>query len=255
MKRLFVACLLALTSCGPHAPAPSNTAASTAAPARLEVWAADASSARCTTDGVWCAATDADTTTFAFSFHHRQIASFHLTDGGHEVWAQIIRMPRADGGEDALVGISHTDQQAYSGGGGEATQVSLYRLASNTLMTAAPQPALSFPASGALDIRACFSQADARARRDACSDRYNFTGTLSLDTTAAPVKLVLVTEATTYPGRLSRNDDNTHPLAASDLKTVRDDTCSYRRIFSWSDASHTYTPDAPLPSCSDYLEP
>lgn len=254
MKRLLFVCALAVTACDPQSAAPATTSAAPTT-ARLEALTADASDARCTADGLWCATTDADATTFAFSFHHQQIAAFHLNDGGHELWTQIIRVPRADGGEDALVGISHTDQQAYSGGGGQATQVSLYPLASNAPIAAMPQSVLTFPSSAALDIRACFSPADVRARRDACSDQYNFTGALSLDASTAPAKIMLVTEATTYPGHLTRSDDNSHALAASDLKTVRDETCSYRRVFTWNAASHTYTPDAPLPACADYLEP
>ena len=253
MKRFLFACTVALAACSPHGAAPSNAAS--AATTRLEALLADPSDTHCTADRAWCATTDADATTFAFSFHHKQVGVFHLSDGGHEIWPQIIRSPRADGGEDALVGVTHTDQQSYSGGGGQAVFVSLYPLTSNVVATTPPQAALTFPASAALDIRACFSEADTRARHDACSDQYNFTGALALDTSGTPAKLVLTTEATTYPGHLTRSEDNTHPLAASDLKTVRDETCSYRRGCTRNASSHTYTPDAPLPACSDYLEP
>ena len=113
---------------------------------------------------------------------------------------------------------------------------------------------MTVPTDAAIDIRACFSRADTRARHDACSDQYNFTGRLSVDNSASPAKLVLVTEATTYPGHLSRNEDNTHALAASDLKTVRDETCSYRRVFTRG-PNGAYTPDQALPACEDYLQP
>lgn len=257
MKRLLLMCALMLAACGPKGGATTSSDVHTlaaAAPARIEELKADAAGAQCTTDGVWCATTDADATTFVFSYQHKQVAVFHLTDGGHEIWSRIVRTPRADGGEDALVGISHSDEQGYSGGGGQATLVSLYATASSA-SAAAAHPALVFPAYAALDIRACFSPADERMRRGACSDQYNFTGTLSLDASATPAKLVLVTEATTYPAGIRRNEDNTRALSARDLRTARDPNCSYHRVFTWDAASQTYKPDAPLPACSDYLEP
>lgn len=259
MKRLLLLCLLLAAACGQESVTSTDIkplSAATAAPAHLENLNTDASDAHCTADGVWCAATDADATVFAFSYRHKQVATLHLSDGGREIWPSIVRIPRADGGEDALVGISHSDQQAYSGGGGQANQVSLYSVSSSSAVVTTPtHPALVFPDSAALDIRACFSRSDERTRRGACSDQYNFTGTLSLDTSATPARLVLVTEATTYPAGISRNEDNTHALSARDLRTVRDPNCSYRRVFTWDAASQTYKPDAPLPACSDYLEP
>jgi hypothetical protein len=111
---------------------------------------------------------------------------------------------------------------------------------------------------GQADIRACFSQADTAARRDACSDQYNFSGTLAIDptvTSGAP-HFVLSTEATTFPGKRSRSEDSTQapPLTTADLTTVTDATCTYRRVFA-PNAAGVYAPDSPLPACGDYLEP
>jgi len=256
MKRLLLICVLFACACGKTEPTkqPLASSPSPAGPAHLEELVTSAAGAHCTADGVWCASAQADAKTIAFCYRHAQVASFQFAEDGYDVWPKIIRTPRGDGGEDALVGISHMAESAYSGGGGQATQVSLYALSSTAAQRPA-HPALTFPASAELDIRACFSEEDTRMRREACSDQYNFTGTLSLDTSAAPVKLVLVTEATTYPAGISRSADNTRQLGANDLHTERDPTCSYRRVFSWDAATQTYAPDAPLPACSDYLEP
>lgn len=228
MNRLILAAALALGASGPHGAATSTattSAISQASTSHLETLTADASDAHGTTDGAWCATTDADARTFLFSYRHQPIATCHLANGGHEIC-----------------------------GGGQAVQISLYPLSSSTPAATPPQAALTFPSSAAIDIRACFIRADARARHDACSDQYNFTGTLSLDATPTPAKLVLTTVATTYPGHLSRTEDNTHPLTAADIKTVRDETCSYRRVFARG-ANGAYTPDSPLPACADYLQP
>ncbi|MFT3729562.1 MAG: hypothetical protein QM759_17200 [Terricaulis sp.] len=251
MKRLLLIGAVLLAACGqshPSAPSSADTAAS-----HLEPLIANGSGAQCTKDGVWCATANTDATTFAFSYKNKQVASYQLTDGGREIWTQIIRTRRSDGGEDALVGISRNDQQAYSGGGGQALLVSLYAVSSAT--PAPTHPALTFPAAASIDIRACFSEADQRARRDACSDQYTFNGMLSLDASTTPPKLSLTTDATTFPAGISRNSDNTHALQASDLRTVHDPVCSYHRVFTWDAASQTYKPDAPLPPCTDYLEP
>jgi hypothetical protein len=208
----------------------------------------------CTSDAAWCATKTPQADGYVFSFHHRPVATWRTSDTGPDLWTKIIRTPLSDGGEDVLVGIATPQTQAYSGGGAQAVQVALYPLSSRSQAGSWPQPALTIPTDAEIDIRACFSRADERMRRGACSDQYNFTGTLSLDNSVSPAKLVLVTQASTYPGHLSRTEDNTHPLAASDLKTVRDETCSYRRVFSRG-PNGAYTPDQPLPACEDYLQP
>ncbi|HVV31665.1 MAG TPA: hypothetical protein VHC73_00450 [Vitreimonas sp.] len=263
MKRLLFICALMLAACGPapqsHETAPQTLATAAGAPAqppRIETLVsppAEQPGPSCTRDGVWCVAKTSDGQSVTITYLRRAISTISsLGEGEHGVWTQVIRTPRANG-EDILIGVTATQETGYSGGGGQATQVTLYQVSS--VQSGAPHAALTFPLSAGIDIRACFSPADERMRRDACSDQYNFTGTLSLDASATPAKLVLVTVATTYPAGISRDADNTHALSARDLRTARDPACSYRRVFSWDAASQTYKPDAPLPACSDYLEP
>ncbi|HVY84204.1 MAG TPA: hypothetical protein VG943_03665 [Caulobacterales bacterium] len=250
MKRIVVALALALAACAPpQAPAP-----------RIEEFVTPpqhSTFALCTSDAAWCVKKTDDVDGFIYSFHGRDVATIRDEEGEHSLW-KIVRMPRADGAEDALVGDTNTEHAAYSGGGGSATHVTLYALSSSAPAHTPPRAVLTFPLSAALDIRACFSEDDAQARRDACSDQYNFTGDLALDTStpSAPPRLVLTTEATTYPGRRSRSEDSSAapPLGPDDLKTVRDERCSYRRVFT-ANAQGIYMPDQPLPDCSDYLSP
>lgn len=197
----------------------------------------------CTTDGVWCVEADEGGA--------RVISGSATTPIGEpaDVWPNIIR--NADG--SVVVGLIRTQSEMYSGGSGEAGELILHSLANGVV-----QQAGALPYSGAIAIRACFDEDDARNRRDACHDEYNFATRLSLNEGAAagPAQILLETAATTYPGQLSRNEDSTgaQPLGASDLVRWVDPACSYRRTYIMG-ADGRYASDEPLPDCSQYLEP
>jgi len=153
----------------------------------------------------------------------------------------------------AIVGVIETETQTYSGGGGSASHLTLYRVANGAAMEIA-----KLPYAAAIDIRACFTEEDTRRRMDACSDQYNFVSRVRLDetvTSGAP-RIVLETAAGTFPGRVTRGEDSLErsALTQADLVWAQDDVCSFRRTYS-ATAAGPYAPDAELPACSDYLEP
>lgn len=164
------------------------------------------------------------------------------------------RWPNAILSQDsAIVGVIETETQSYSGGGGSASHLTLYRVANGAATEIA-----KLPYGASIDIRACFSEENTRQRMDACSDQYSFVSRVRLDetvTSGAP-KIILETAAGTFPGRVTRGEDSLQraPLTQADLVWAQDDVCSFRRTFSATTAG-PYVPDAELPACSDYLEP
>jgi len=164
-----------------------------------------------------------------------------------DLWPQAIRL----GEGVALVGVKRWMTTGFSGGGGQSADLELFLLKDEKL-----EPVLTVLLSGSLIIRACFSEEDMKARRDACHDEYDFKAELAVDPqpTSGPPRLVLMTNATTFPNRRSRSSDSTAepPLRQKDLVHARDETCSYRRVFSFDSATRRYEPDAPLPDCSQY---
>lgn len=202
----------------------------------------------CTSDGAWCVQLGA-TTEVKHGGATTTLPPFSEDAYEREVWNVIIRM---SGDASALIGIENRSHQMYSGGDAGARHVTLYE-ASGT----GAREVLTLPTSGAADIRACFSEADSSRRAGACSDLYAFVGQVSIDTSvreSAP-RIVLQTEAGTYPGRRSRSDDSSEgsALTAADLIWANDETCSYRRVATR--VGDAYVWDQPLPACADYLEP
>jgi hypothetical protein len=199
----------------------------------------------CTADGAWCV----ESTEAGASSVHGATTLALGPPVGSDVWPNIIR--NADG--SVVVGFIRRENQMFSGGGAETSELLLYSIANG-----AAQEAGALPYSGAASIRACFSEEHTRNRRDACHDEYDFTTRISLNEGAArgPAQILLETAATTFPGRVSRDEDSTEraPLQASDLARWVDATCSYRRTYIRG-ADGRYAPDEPLPDCSQYLEP
>lgn len=165
-------------------------------------------------------------------------------------------MPLAGGG--FLAGVDVGASAMYSGGGGQASTVALYRL--DAAGDAVGGPVLTVPVLSSLLIRACFSEKDMEQRAGACHDDYSFEGKL----TAAPnggsgvmPDLIYATTATAYPRGVSRSKDSLEnpPLTAADLVATRDPTCSFERRFTFDTATGLYQPDRPLPDCTDYTVP
>lgn len=252
MKRvLLIAAVLALSACGSQEPP---------ARARMEALSPDATNpARfCTGDGVWCVEASENAPAVAQRVAEDDLQTFITlpAEAGRAVWPSIIRYPDAEGGEGVIIGFTQTHSTMYSGGGGEASSVSLYVL--GAMPTTAPAAAFIAPLSSAINVRACFSEADAQARRGACSDDYSFAGALALagGSTSGPPPLTLTTEASTFPGQRSRSVDSLQapPLGEADLVRWSDPTCSYTRTLTFDAAAGRYAPNEALPTCSDYLE-
>ena len=257
MKRFVIAAVVLACACTP----PAADAPEEAVPHRgVTLPMADAAGNRmealterngrlCTADAVWCVEMG---NPLAHIFHTDAAApTGALPTGDNEfssVWPVIVRSRNDD---SVLLGVTRRQTEMYSGGGGNASYVTLYRFQAGA---EDPAEVLTFQSSGSFSIRACFDEEDRQARRDACSDEYIFGGDLALDEANAsgPARLVLQTTATTYPGPRSRLSDSTTeaPLQESDLVTAADPECSYRRVLSFNGARYEY--DTPLPACEDY---
>ncbi|SMC27317.1 Protein of unknown function [Andreprevotia lacus DSM 23236] len=176
-------------------------------------------------------------------------------DQGITLWPTLLRL--ADG-DTLLVGAEYHVSASYSGGGGQAAALQLFEISRNGAALRS-HPVLSVPTTGSILIRACFSERDMRQRRGACHDEYEFDGQLGLDprVKAGPPRLVYQTEATSYPGKVSRDQDSLAalPLRKRDLVTVANQRCSFKRIFQLGGQPRAYTPDRPLPDCSNYTVP
>jgi hypothetical protein len=199
----------------------------------------------CAADNAWCVEAD-DTGARAIN----GATTIALgTERGVDVWSNVIR--NADG--SVVVGVVRTQNQMYSGGGAEASELALYSIANGVA-----QAAGTLPHGAAISTRACFDEEDTRNRRGACHDEYDFATRISLNEGAAsgPAQILLETAASTFPGRVSRTEDSTEapPLQESDLVRWVDAACSYRRTYI-KGADGRYAPDQPLPDCSQYLEP
>jgi hypothetical protein len=250
-RALSALCLaLALCACASTHPAPRPAGPASAEPAadqagnRLEMLVARGEK-RCTADGVWCVdgtglishATEGER--WALATHVRE-------DEETAAWPLIVRIA---GQDRVLVGQTYRQSDMYAGGGAWVTWLTLYDVSTARDEALA---VVSVVVAGSASIRACFDADDRRARREACTDEYSFGGALALDTTtqSGMPRLIYTTTASTYPGRRTRADEATE-ISRSALRWVTDEACSYRRVFAWTPDG--YTPDQPLPECSDYL--
>jgi hypothetical protein len=167
-------------------------------------------------------------------------------------WSRLARLP--DGG--VLAGVQVETSSMYSGGGGQATELRLYRL--DARGDAGTTPVLAVPIRGSLSIRACFSEEDMKQRAGACHDEYGFEATLTAAGEAGDMPVFdYVTTATAYPRGVSRSEDSLEkpPLKPADLVTVRNPKCSFSRRFTFDAVAGEYRPDSALPDCSDYTVP
>lgn len=170
----------------------------------------------------------------------------------YQPWVGLMRL--AHGGY--LAGVEMGSSSMYSGGGGQATELRLYRL--DAKGDAGAAPVLTVPIRGSLIIRACFSEEDMEQRAGACHDEYSFDAVLTASGEAGDMPVFdYVTTATAYPRGASRSEDSLEkpPLKPADLVTVRDPKCSYSRRFTFDAAAGEYRPDSKLPDCSDYTMP
>jgi len=212
----------------------------------------------CTADGAWCVGLVQDEEPVVRPMVRAAGAlppGLEASDDAVETfqpWTRLARLP--DGG--FLAGVEVGFSSMYSGGGGQATELRLYRL--DAQGDAATTPVLTVPIRGSLTIRACFSEEDMKRRAGACHDEYGFDATLTAAGEAGGMPVFdYVTTATAYPRGVSRSEDSLEkpPLKPADLVTARDPKCSFSRRFAFDAKAGEYRPDSPLPDCSDYTVP
>ena len=212
----------------------------------------------CTADGAWCVGLVQDEEPVVRPIV-RAVgdlpSGLDAPDGAVETfqpWTHLARLP--DGG--FLAGVEVGFSSMYSGGGGQATELRLYRL--DARGEAGTTPVLAVPIRGSLTIRACFSEEDMKQRAGACHDEYGFEATLTAAGEAGDMPVFdYVTTATAYPRGVSRSEDSLEkpPLKPADLVTVRNPKCSFSRRFTFDAVAGEYRPDSALPDCSDYTVP
>lgn len=241
--------------------------------------AVDAPERYCTADGQWCAralpATDGDqpavlevaervgaTTELRMRHVPVTVGEEDGQEGDLRVWPFIVRLAPAAAGpqhsatQDVLVGSLAEARAMYSGGGASASTLQLARIRHLDDGVQVDADVLSVAWSGNKMIRACFSERDFDQRAGACHDEYGFDAELLLVAEGRGMpELRYQTRATNYPAGVSPQRDSLAKgrLHRKDLRTEQDPTCSYTRLFRFSNGS--YQPDLPLPECSDYTVP
>ncbi|GAB3381173.1 hypothetical protein GCM10027432_08360 [Lysobacter fragariae] len=239
----------------------------------------DSSAMHCTQDRRWCARIRSDAQAGrqwlelfdqTVPVEQRRTWRHELPAGDSDesptLWPRIVRMPEADddgkrGRHIAIVGVVTHLSTGYSGGGASADYLGLVKVDAAYGGEAAFAEVLSVPVSGSVMIRACFSEEDVKNRAEACHDEYNFSATLALDDAkslpGALPQFSYVTQATSFPGPISRSADSlaNPPLREEDLVTVVNDECSYSRILRFNPATGRYEFDSPVPDCSDFTVP
>ena len=218
----------------------------------------------CTSDGRWCVGLvegrQGDENTVrpvvlaAGSARTDATRAVSYGQESYQPWRGL--MPLADGG--FLAGVDVGTSAMYSGGGGQASTVALYRL--DAAGDATGGPVLIVPVLSSLLIRACFGEKDMAQRAGACHDEYSFEAKLTAVPDAGSggmPTLIYATTATAYPRGVSRSKDSLEnpPLEPADLVAARDPTCSFERRFTFDTATGVYQPDRSLPDCSDYTVP
>lgn len=232
---------------------------------------------RCTADRKWCAAIDIDdaggATLRLYDGSRPQGASPILHQIGkadrtsHTVWPWIVRIAAAnvppdplygpdESADGAIIGVEKHVATGYSGGGANATTLSLL-LVTTDLGGFQLEPVLDIPIGGSALIRACFSEEDMTQRAGACHDEYTFHGALTLEAGKGMPRFRYATRATSFPGKVSRFGDSlaSAPLTERDLVTAVDRECSYRRLLRFNPAVRRYEFDRPAPDCSEFTAP
>ncbi|HEY5723346.1 MAG TPA: hypothetical protein VIT45_13590 [Allosphingosinicella sp.] len=172
------------------------------------------------------------------------------------VWNEIVREPRGA----ALIGLDF-GRETGRRGGFRSFQRRLLLLRVPKESGGAPVPVLEAPLSGVVDQPVCISATDQRDRPKDCMDRFDFDTLFTLIPSVAPVEppnLIMVATASTTPGlrtRIGGRPVRRGPVERTLDDEVRDPACTYTRSFYFDDALGRYVPDAPLPDCSNYLEP
>jgi hypothetical protein len=206
---------------------------------------AEADGRFCTAEGAWCVSAIGGG---AFVAEHRGVLKPLRIDAADG--AEVALWPNAIVADDhVLFGVTRRISTMYSGGGASAAVLALFRVADD----AAPaEIVLEAPWAGEATIRACFGEADMRARRAACHDEYRFSATLAPGANGA---LIYEGVAEAFPAGVRRGEDNAgRRIARRDLRWERDAACSFTRTLT-PDDDGMFQWNAPPPECSEYTTP
>ena len=182
---------------------------------------------------------------------------------GLRLWPHGVSVRRGDdtdGGEglEMLVGVIGEQRAMYSGGGGSGTRLHLLRFGMAPHAIGLTGEVLDVVWDSSLMIRACFSEQDAKDRRGACHDEYEYKAVLKSgpDDGGELPTLTYRSFATAYPQTSRRSEDNSgQKLEKSDLADWKDPECSYERVLRYNPATRQYEMDHPAPDCSSYTTP
>ena len=214
----------------------------------------------CSSDGRWCVSLSDETDDDGIRRPVIRPPDVHISalveEAGSEetyvVWPRLILLD--DG--DLLAGVETRLSTSYSGGGGSATALRLFKMTKDGVSSGAP--VLTIPVQASLLIRACFSEADLETRAEACHDEYGFKGKVGIEAaTHRMPRITYSTQAWAFPRGASRDSDSATrgPLVPADLVREPDDKCSFSRRFEFDEATGVYQPDRPLPDCTAYTVP
>jgi hypothetical protein len=257
--------------------------------AKTEEQPAVAPELQCTTDKRWCMELSRDVDLNTVELHifdgrkarsadgkASDIWAYPIGDAPKErgfdreslsLWTQIIREASPDSpqkgeehGETISIGIISSASTMYSGGGGHADFLNLYRFQHSPYGQPLMAEVLGVPIKSSIMIRACFGEEDFENRRGACHDLYDFDAELTLNPKslgASPPPLIYTTKAVSTPGNSRRSEDNSSgkKLSAKDILPRVDPTCTYRRVVAYNPVTARYEFDRPGPDCSEYTVP
>ncbi len=184
---------------------------------------------------------------------HELTLALGNADGGLQPWASLIELGPAAGG-GVLIGLDAQASTMYSGGGASVTERIVARVMPGADDAGADE-VLRLPVQGHASIRACFSERDMALRAGACQDDYGFDAALTLEPAGEGMPVLRYqTHATRFPSFASRQQDSlAHGrVKTSELRTVSDPACSYRRVYRFRDGA--YVADQALPDCSEFTE-
>ena len=144
--------------------------------------------------------------------------------------------------------------------GGQAEEVTLYRVPDKADGTPPLVELLSLPLNTALMIRACFSEQDYENRRGVCHDDYDYKASITFaprQDKMALARLIYRATTITMPRSSRRSKDNSsgRKLTAREIKPRTDRRCTYQRTIVFNPTTKQYEFDRPGPDCSEYTVP
>lgn len=169
---------------------------------------------------------------------------------GVSIWNDIII--EADGA--VMVGLDFSKETRRSGFRSYQRRLLLLRAGPTSEDLAVP--VLEAPLSGHIEVDGC-SPSERPDDLNVCINRFQMSSSFTLVPKLSPERpdLIMVVTASTSPSRKLRSDEPRAPVERVEGDITPDPACTYTRSFYFNETQGRYVPDAPLPECSDFLEP